>query len=114
MIMQILLTDINAIIKKITFLAGCLMLVLVPGRAQHFSDRAAPQKSGIATKTIAPALCGLVSPVARFANDGSSFEKSLASSRGDCNENYGGPPLSVAFSRDRKSTRLNSSHSQIS
>ena len=101
--MQILLTDINAIIKKITFLAGCLMLVVVPGRAQHFSDRAAPQKSGIATKTIAPALCGLVSPVARFANDGSSFEKSLASSRGDCNENYGGPPLSVAFSSNRDS-----------
>ena len=99
--MQIFLKDINAIIKKITFVAGCLMLVVLPGDAQPFSGRAAPHKLGIAAKTLAPALCGLISPVARFANGGSSFKEGLASGRGDCNENYGGPPLSVAFASNR-------------
>ena len=97
--MKVSSNGVNVIIKKITFI-GCLMCLLSPAVLIFFRP-ARTAKIRRRNRQKAPAQ----NSFSLFAGPSaaSSFNELLASSRGDCNENYGGPPLSVAFSSNRDS-----------
>ena len=99
--MKVSSNGVNVIIKKIT-LIGCSMVLVLASNAQHLSALPATQNFGVTIGKSAPAQNSF-SLFAGPSSVRSNFNELLVSSRGDCNGNYGGPPLSVAFSSNRDS-----------